>query len=48
MSIWYIYCITKLTGSLATYAQTAKQKGEQLEKEKKKTENILYQMMPKV
>ena len=47
MSIWYIYCITKLTGSLATYAQTAKQKGEQLEKEKKKTENILYQMMPK-
>lgn len=47
MSIWYAYCITKLTGSLATYVQTAKLKGEQLEKEKKKTENLLYQMMPK-
>lgn len=47
MSIWYTYCITKLTSSLATYVQTAKLKGEQLEKEKKITESILNQMMPK-
>lgn len=44
---WYMYCIATLTSNLSKYARKLKVKSEELTKEKKKTDNLLYQMLPR-
>lgn len=47
LSTWYMYCIATLTGNLSKYAGKVKRKSDELAQEKKKTDNLLYQMLPK-
>lgn len=44
---WYMYCIATITSNLSKYARKLKVKSEELTKEKKKTDNLLYQMLPR-
>ncbi|KAK2151606.1 hypothetical protein LSH36_357g01034 [Paralvinella palmiformis] len=45
-SLWYASCIQTLTHVLSLYALKSAEKSKQLAQEKKKTESLLYQMMP--
>ncbi|XP_063441267.1 uncharacterized protein LOC134721909 [Mytilus trossulus] len=47
LSTWYMYCIATLTGNLSKYASKVKRKSDELAQEKRKTDNLLYQMLPK-
>lgn len=47
LSTWYFYCIATLTSKLSRYAEKFKIKSDELAKEKKRTDNLLYQMLPK-
>lgn len=47
LSTWYFYCIASLTGRLSKYAHKFKVKSDELAHEKKRTDHLLYQMLPK-
>ncbi|XP_062568415.1 atrial natriuretic peptide receptor 1-like [Saccostrea cucullata] len=47
LSTWHIICIEKLTFKIAKHASTIKGKSKELAAEKKLTERLLYQMLPK-
>ncbi|CAC5399982.1 Guanylate cyclase 32E,Guanylate cyclase soluble subunit beta-2,Receptor-type guanylate cyclase gcy-19,Retinal guanylyl cyclase 2,Heat-stable enterotoxin receptor,Olfactory guanylyl cyclase GC-D,Atrial natriuretic peptide receptor 2,Receptor-type guanylate cyclase gcy-9,Receptor-type guanylate cyclase Gyc76C,Soluble guanylate cyclase 89Da,Receptor-type guanylate cyclase gcy-18,Receptor-type guanylate cyclase gcy-28,Guanylyl cyclase, membrane,Speract receptor,Receptor-type guanylate cyclase gcy-29,Receptor-t len=43
----YVYSVAKMTGNLLKFAEKIMLKTEELAKEKNKTDNLLYQMLPK-
>ena len=47
MALWYTYNIANLTGNLVEYIKKEKQISTELVKAKKKSEHILFQMVPK-
>ncbi|CAD5111703.1 DgyrCDS994 [Dimorphilus gyrociliatus] len=47
LCIWYTHCVNSLTYKVASYAVHKAEKSKELAKEKKKTEVLLYQMLPK-
>ncbi|XP_064603805.1 LOW QUALITY PROTEIN: atrial natriuretic peptide receptor 1-like [Liolophura sinensis] len=47
LSIWYASCIYSLTSRIRNYAWSVSQKTLQLDAEKKKSEKLLYQMLPR-
>lgn len=47
LGIWYASCIYSLTSRIRNYAWSVSQKTLQLDAEKKKSEKLLYQMLPR-
>ncbi|XP_061185801.1 uncharacterized protein LOC133193902 [Saccostrea echinata] len=47
LTTWYLVCIEKLTFKIAKHASTIKAKSNELAAEKKLTDRLLYQMLPK-
>lgn len=47
MALWYTYNIANITGTLVEYVKKEKQRSTELVKAKKKSEHILFQMVPK-
>ncbi len=46
-SLWYATCIQSLTHTLSLYALRSSEKSKELAQEKRKTESLLYEMMPR-
>lgn len=47
LTVRYINCIDEVTGNLSKYVVIARNQSEALIREKKRTENLLYQMLPR-
>lgn len=47
LSFWYMNCIAILNGNLSKFAMEARNKIENLLREKKRIDNVLYQLLPR-